>query len=83
MEEELHHIYSGASETARLQMTTAPMMKQEKAALDRAKTFLAEAGLSDWVAEQDVEKGIAPMSGVVFDHMRRTNLRPSVKRERE
>ena len=72
----------GTSEAARVRETPAQTTKQERAALERAQNFLADAGLRDWVAEQVVAKGIAPMSGVVLDHMRRTNLRPSVKRER-
>ena len=37
-------------------MKTAPKTKHEKAALGRAKRFLAYAGLSDWTAEQNVTK---------------------------
>ena len=83
LEAELDVVSRETSEAARVRKTTAPTTKQERAALERAQNFLAEAGLNDWVAEQNVAKGIAPMSGVVMDHMRRTNLRPSVKRKND
>ena len=81
LEEELHHVYRGNSETSRLRMTTAPATKQEQAALERAKTYFAELGLCDRVTSQNVRKGIALMSGVVLDQMRSRSLMPSVQRK--
>ena len=83
LDEELQHVYDRTSEGARLRMTTAPTTRQEQAALERAKKYLAESGLCDWVTSQNVEKGIAPMSSVVLDQMRSRSLTRSVKRKNE
>lgn len=64
-------------------MTIEPSTKEDKAALARARAFLSEVRLRDWVEEQNVQKGIAPMSGVALEHLRGQTLRRDVKRKHD
>ena len=64
LEEILQGVCSSTSEERRFRMTIEPSTKEDKAALERARAFLSEVRLRDWVEEQTVRKGIAPMSGV-------------------
>ena len=79
IQEILQGVYSSTSEERRFRMTAEPATKEDKAALARARAFLSECRLRDWVEEQNVQKGIAPMSGVASEHLRGQTLRRDLK----
>ncbi len=51
---------------AEKQKSTHPPSTMGKAALKEAEQFLDEWTLQEWVRKQNLEKGIAPLSGVVW-----------------
>jgi hypothetical protein len=53
-------------ETEKQKWCTHPPSPQGKAALKEAERFLEEWCLQMWVRKQNLEKGIAPLSGVVW-----------------
>ena len=83
IQEILQGVYSSTSEERRFRMTAEPATKEDKAALARARAFLSECRLRDWVEEQNVQKGIAPMSGVALQHLRGQTLRRDLLRKHD
>jgi len=55
----------------RARRATAPANETERRQLARARKFLAEASLHDWVAGLNTTQGIAPVSGVVLRELER------------
>jgi hypothetical protein len=53
------------AETEKQKRRTHPQCTMVKAALKETEKFLDEWSLQDWVRRQNLEKGIAPLSGVV------------------
>ena len=74
LEETLQGLCSSTSEYRHFRMTIEPSTKEDKPALARARAFLSEVRLRDWVEEQNVQKGIAPMSVVALEHLRGQTL---------
>ena len=83
LERKLQSFCDGRSEEERQLMMAGPMTKKDAALRARAEKFLAETRLCAWVEEQNVQKGIAPLSGVLLEQCRGRLGRPSVKRKSE
>jgi hypothetical protein len=62
----LQNWFLSTDEAEKLKWSTHPPSPQGKAALKEAERFLDEWSLQDWVRKQNLEKGIAPLSGVVW-----------------
>jgi hypothetical protein len=62
----LQNWFLSTDEAQRLRWSTHPPTTQGKAALREAEAFLEEWSLQNWVGKQNLEKGIAPLSGVVW-----------------
>ena len=83
LERKLHSFCGGRSEEERQLMMAGPMTKKDAALRARAETFLAETRLCAWVEEQNVQKGIAPLSGVLLEQCRGRLGRRRLKRKSE
>ena len=83
LERKLQSFCDGRSEEERQLMMAGPMTKKDAALRARAETFLAERHLCAWVEEQNVQKGIAPLSGVLLEQTRGRLGRRGMKRKSE
>lgn len=64
-------------EVERDRLTTAPGTVCERRQLQRARTFLEEAALHDWVGNLNAEKEIAPVSALVLQEVSRHRIETS------
>jgi hypothetical protein len=65
--------FAETAETERQKWCTNPPSKKGKAAMKEAEKTVAEWALHEWVRKQNMEKGIAPLSGIVWSQ-REKNL---------
>ena len=83
LEAELHRFHDGLCEDDRMGMLAHPMIRRQSILRARADAFLSEMHLCDWVEKQNVQKGIAPVSGVLLKLCRQRLRRPAMTRKYE